>query len=82
MPSPARPTALLSSGVLPVFGSAAIPGFAAYELQYGISHDPGAFSPPISGPFGAPVINGQLGTWDTTGLGNGPHTLRVLVRAG
>jgi len=70
------------SGVLPVYGSAAIPGFAAFELQYGISHDPGAFSPSISGPFGAPVINGQLGTWDTTGLGNGPHTLRVLVRAG
>ncbi len=69
------------TGVLPVFGSAAIPDFAAYELQYGISHDPGAFSPSISGPFGAPVINGQLGTWDTSGLGNGPHTLRVLVRA-
>ena len=70
------------SGVISVIGSAAIPGFASYELQYGISHDPGAFSPPISGPFGAPVIDGQLGTWDVTGLGNGPHTLRVLVRAG
>ncbi len=69
------------SGVVPIFGSAAIPGFASYEVQYGISHDPGAFSPPISGPFGAPVIDSQLGTWDVTGLGNGPHTLRVLVRA-
>ena len=69
------------TGVLPVYGKgAAIPGFAAYELQYGISHDPGAFSPPISG-LRASVTNGQLGTWDTTGLGNGPHTLRVLVRA-
>jgi 1A family penicillin-binding protein len=68
-------------GVLPIFGSAAIPGFASYELQYGVSHDPGAFSPPISGPFGAPVIDGQVGTWDTTGLGNGPHTLRLLLRA-
>ena len=28
------------------------------------------------------MIDGQLGTWDVTGLGNGPHTLRVLVRAG
>lgn len=68
-------------GVLPIFGSASLPGFASYELQYGISHDPGAFSPPFSGPVGAPVISGQLGTWDTTGLGNGPHTLRLLLRA-
>jgi hypothetical protein len=68
-------------GVLPIFGSAALPDFASYELQYGVSHDPGAFSAPISGPFGAPVIDGQLGTWDTTGLGNGPHTLRLLLRA-
>jgi hypothetical protein len=29
---------------------------------------------------GAPVVNGQLGQWDTTGLQNGPHTLRLLVR--
>lgn len=68
-------------GVVAVFGSAAMPGFASYELQYGVSHDPGAFSLPISGPFGAPVVNGQLGAWDTTGLGNGPHTLRLLMRA-
>jgi hypothetical protein len=57
-----------------------VPGFASFELQYGISHDPGAFSLPIAGPFGAPLVNGQLGTWDTTQLENGPHTLRVLVR--
>jgi 1A family penicillin-binding protein len=67
-------------GVVPVFGSASVPGFASFELQYGISHDPGAFSLPIAGPFGAPLVNGQLGTWDTTQLENGPHTLRVLVR--
>lgn len=69
------------NGVLPVFGSASLPAFASYELQYGVSHDPGAFSPPISGPFGAPVLDGQLGAWDTTGLSNGPHTLRLLMRA-
>ena len=68
------------AGIVPVFGSASVPGFASFEVQYGISHDPGAFSLPISGPFGAPVVNGQLGTWDTTQLENGPHTLRVLVR--
>ncbi|MEZ4730887.1 MAG: PBP1A family penicillin-binding protein [Caldilineaceae bacterium] len=68
------------SGIVTVVGSAEAPAFASYELQYGISHDPGAFSPPISGPFGNPVVDGVLGQWDTTGLQDGPHTLRLVVR--
>jgi len=68
------------SGIVTVIGSADAPAFASYELQYGISHDPGAFSPPISGPFGNVVIEGTLGQWDTTGLQDGPHTLRLVVR--
>ena len=71
---------MLVGGVVPVFGSANVPDFASYELQYGESHDPGAFSPPIYGPANAPVVNGQLGQWDTTQLKSGPHTLRLLVR--
>jgi membrane peptidoglycan carboxypeptidase len=74
------PDGMQVSGVVPVFGSANVPEFASYELQYGESHDPGAFSTPIYGPVGGPVVNGQLGQWDTTGLQNGPHTLRLLVR--
>ncbi len=68
------------SGVVEVVGSADAPAFASYELQYGISHDPGAFSAPIAGPFNTPVRDGVLGLWDTTGLGEGPHTLRLVVR--
>ncbi len=68
------------SGRVQVYGSANVPNFASFELQYGVSHDPGAFSEPISGPYGAPVIDGLLGEWDTGGLGDGPHTLRLLVR--
>ncbi|RIK39794.1 MAG: penicillin-binding protein [Chloroflexi bacterium] len=67
-------------GVVTVVGSANVAEFGNYELQYGISHDPGAFSPPIAGPFAAPVVDGTLGLWDTTGLGDGPHTLRLVVR--
>lgn len=74
------PDGLLVSGVVPVVGSASVPDFVSYELQYGVSHNPGAFSPPIFGPVGTPVVNGQLGVWDTTGLETGPHTLRVIVR--
>ncbi len=68
------------SGIVTVIGSADAPAFASYELQYGISHEPGAFSPPISGPFGNVVIEGTLGQWDTTGLQDGPHTVRLVVR--
>lgn len=64
------------SGQAPVFGSASVPDFASYQIEYGISHDPGAFSLPIYGPVNTPVINGQLGWWDVSGLENGPHTLR------
>ena len=68
------------SGVIMVIGSADAPAFASYELQYGISHDPGAFSAPFVGPVGNTVIDNVLGQWDTTGLSEGPHTLRLLVR--
>ena len=74
------PDGMLVGGVVQVFGSANVPDFASYELQYGESHDPGAFSQPIYGPANAPVVNGQLGQWDTTQLKSGPHTLRLLVR--
>lgn len=67
------------SGVVAVFGTANTPNFRSYELQYGVSHDPGAFSPPVIGPFGAPVLDGFLGEWDTRDLSEGPHTLRLVV---
>ena len=68
------------SGVVQVFGTANAPAFSSYEIQYGVSHDPGAFSLAISGPFNAPVLDGRLGEWDTRGLNPGPHTLLLVVR--
>jgi penicillin-binding protein 1C len=67
------------SGIVQVYGTADAPGFQSYALQYGVSHDPGAYSPPVAGPYGAPVIDGFLGEWDTRSLGEGPHTLRLVV---
>lgn len=67
-------------GTVPVIGSANVPGFANYELQYGVSHDPGAFSAAIWGPVGDPVEENILGYWDASGLFPGPHTLRLVVR--
>lgn len=68
------------SGIVQIIGSADAPAFVSYELQYGISHDPGAFSAPFVGPIGGPVIDGLLGEWDTQGMAEGPHTLRLVVR--
>ncbi len=68
------------SGVVQVYGTANAPAFAAYHLEYGVSHDPGAFSLPIAGPFPAPVLDGFLGEWDVRGLHDGPHTLRLVVQ--
>ncbi len=67
-------------GVISVVGVANVPSFANYELQYGISHDPGAFSAAVWGPIGQPSTGGILGQWDTQTLTNGPHSLRLLVR--
>ncbi len=67
-------------GVISVVGVANVPAFASYELQYGISHDPGAFSGAIWGPIGQPSSGGILGQWDTATVANGPHTLRLVVR--
>lgn len=74
------PAGAIVQGVVEAVGVANVSAFASYELQYGVSHDPGAFSPPIWGPVNAPVAGGTLGRWDTSGLQNGPHTLRLLVR--
>lgn len=67
-------------GIVSVVGVANVPSFASYELQYGISHDPGAFSSAVWGPIGQPSTGGILGQWDTQILSNGPHTLRLVVR--
>ncbi len=68
------------SGVVAVVGSADAPALASYELQYGVSHNPQAFSSPVWGPVGGAVINDRLGQWDTSTLNEGPYTLRLVVR--
>jgi len=68
------------SGNITVIGSADAPALISYELQYGMSHDPGAFSAPFWGPVGESVIDGVLGQWDTTALAEGPYTVRLVVR--
>jgi len=68
------------SGLVTVYGTVMIPNLERYELQYGETHAPGAFSAPVAGPYGGTVENGPLAQWDTTGMPEGPYTLRVLAR--
>jgi membrane peptidoglycan carboxypeptidase len=67
------------SGVIPVSGSASIPDFAYYQVEYGESFEPGAWGF-VTGPVGQPVVNGELAQWDVAALSqDGPHVLRVVA---
>ncbi len=68
------------SGLVTVYGAVIVPDLVSYELQYGESHDPGAFSAPVSGPFGGNVSNGPVAQWDASAMAEGPYTLRLLAR--
>jgi hypothetical protein len=65
-------------GIVPVVGRANVPDFSYYVVEYGVSHDPGGWRP-VSGPNQTPVESGFLAHWDTRGLHNVGHTLRVLA---
>jgi 1A family penicillin-binding protein len=65
-------------GVVPVVGRANMPDFSHYIVEYGVTQDPGGWGP-VSGPIDTPMESGLLAQWDTRGLHNMGHTLRVLV---
>ena len=65
-------------GIVPVIGLANRPDFSHYIVEYGVTHDPGGWGQ-VSGPNNTPVESGLLAQWDTRGLHNMGHTLRVLV---
>lgn len=67
-------------GVVELRGRVIMPEFNRYEVSYGVSHDPGAFSPPLLVDQNArPDANALLGQFDTQVLQNGPYTIRVTV---
>jgi membrane peptidoglycan carboxypeptidase len=67
------------AGVIPVQGSASIPDFAHYLVEYGESFEPGAWGV-VAGPVGQPVVDGELAQWNVAALAmDGPHVLRVVA---
>jgi hypothetical protein len=70
------------SGVVPIRKTASWPGFDYYVIEYQQvpTQDPTRWE--LVGQFFTPVIEGQLGLWDTRRLQAGRYALRVRVVAG
>jgi membrane carboxypeptidase/penicillin-binding protein len=69
-----------AGGTLEIIGTASGADFAYYRLEYGQGLNPQAWVQ-IGSNVTAPVVEGVLSTWDTTGL-NGLYALRLLVVRG
>ncbi len=64
-------------GVVEIRGTASIPNFQFYKLEFGIGPNPQNWSFILSG--NAPVVGGTLGVWDTSPLPPGEYRLRLVV---
>ncbi len=64
-------------GPVEVKGTANIPNFQFYKLEFGIGPNPQNWSFILSG--NAPVVGGTLGVWDTSPLPPGEYKLRLVV---
>jgi hypothetical protein len=66
------------AGEIEIRGTASGPNFAGYEVQFGLTHDPGAFAE-IQGRNPQAVTDGLLARWDATGVTGGPVTIRLVI---
>lgn len=66
------------SGVVQVLGTANIPQFQFYKLEYGLGADPDTWHS-TSDIHRQPVVNGVLDTWNATGFPAGAYKLRLTV---
>jgi 1A family penicillin-binding protein len=63
---------------VPILGSASLPFFQGYTVQYGSGDDPSTWEP-MGPPRTQPVQDGVLEIWDPSSLADGVYTLRVTV---
>jgi hypothetical protein len=66
------------SGIVQIRGTAAIPNFQFYKVEYGQGQDPGGWHS-ISDIHRQPVTDGVLETWNVSGFPAGVYTLRLTV---
>ncbi|NLX35300.1 MAG: hypothetical protein GXY68_01275 [Chloroflexi bacterium] len=63
-------------GMVPIIGSASVPSFQFYKVEFGVGANPGEWAV-IGSLHEQPVINGQLEVWNTAVLPDGVYTLRL-----
>ncbi|MDQ3855381.1 MAG: hypothetical protein M3281_03190, partial [Chloroflexota bacterium] len=63
---------------VPILGSASLPLFERYAVEYGEGDAPSAWQP-VGSPRRQPVQEGVLELWDTSPLADGIYTLRLTV---
>ncbi len=68
-------------GRVNISGSASIPNFQFYKVEFAAGTNPAdtSFHNMAADVHRSPVASGQLDVWDTTGLPDGPYTLRLTV---
>lgn len=66
------------SGIVTIRGTARIDQFQFYKLEYGLGEDPQHWHS-IGEVQRSPVVDGELGVWDTAGFPNGVYKLRLTV---
>lgn len=69
---------LNSPGTFDILGTANIPDFQFYKLEYGVGEMPSAWCV-IGELHYEPVVNGILGTWNTGALPEGVYILRLTA---
>jgi hypothetical protein len=67
-------------GLVDIHGMATLPGFQFYKLEYSVRAQPaGEEWITIGELHNQPVVDGQLGTWDTSRLPTGQTWVRLVV---
>ena len=66
------------TGEIDIRGTALGPGFAGYEVEYGLSHDPLGWGQ-VQGRRSNTVENGLLAPWDTSVAEGGPAAIKVVI---
>lgn len=66
-------------GIVTIEGSASHPAFVSYDLSFAYPEDPTNTWFLIGETTTAPVENGVLGIWDTSGITDGEYRLRLRV---
>ena len=65
-------------GMVEIQGSASVPGFQFYKIEFGAGAVPAEWSV-INETHGAPVEDGRLETWDTAAVSDGSYSLLLTV---